>query len=346
MKRFLIHISQGYSIPIGKPLQNEIREKGYKVKWFSETENAKKYLTDEEELLETVNEVMDYNPHIVLVATNSVPYFFPGIKVQIFHGFSVNKRSEEKGHFRIRGFFDLYCTQGPSTTGPFNELKRKYGYFEVVETGWSKVDPLFEETNKLKRVSDKPTVLISSTFTTRYSLAKNPEVYEEIKRLSLIGKWQFLVILHPMMDASIVEKFKNLESENLKYFDTTDIIPIFKIADVMFSDTTSAIPEFILQHKPVVTFRNNKPMPHLMNIEKVVDIEKTIEKAFSNPEEVMKNIDEYIEFTHPYSDGKSSKRIVEATLDFLEKDRSYLKRKPLNLFRKFQIRKKLNYFKF
>ena len=114
----------------------------------------------------------------------------------------------------------------------------------------------------------------------------------------------------------------------------------------MFSDTTSAIPEFILQRKPVVTFRNNKPMPHLINIEKVEDIEKTIEKAFSYPNEVMKEIDDYIEFTHPYRDGKSSKRIVDATLAFLEKDRSYLKKKPLNLFRKFQMMKKLNYFKF
>ncbi len=60
----------------------------------------------------------------------------------------------------------------------------------------------------------------------------------------------------------------------------------------------------------------------------------------------MKEIDDYIEVTHPYSDGKSSKRIVDATLAFLEKDRSYLRKKPLNLLRKFKMRKKLNYFKF
>jgi CDP-glycerol glycerophosphotransferase (TagB/SpsB family) len=346
MKRFLIHISHGYSVPIGKPLQKEIRRRGYQVKWFSELESAKSYLTKEEELLNSVQEVLDFNPHIVLVATDAVPHFFPGIKVQIFHGFLVNKWSFKKGHFRIRGFFDLYCTQGPSTTGPFNMLKQKHGYFEVIETGWSKVDPIFSKKNSLTRLNDKPTVLISSTFTTKYSLAHITEVYEEIKRLSLIGKWQFLVILHPKMDTSIVEKFKSLENENLKYFDTTDIIPIFKIADVMFSDTTSAIPEFILQHKPVVTFRNNKPMPHLMNIDRVEEIEKTLELAFTYPKDIMKEIANYIEFTHPYNDGKSSERIVDATLDFLEKDRSYLKKKPLNLFRKYQMRKKLNYFKF
>ena len=346
MVRFLIHISHGYSVPIGKPLQKEIRERGYEVKWFSELDAAKQYLTEEETLLNTVQEVMDYNPEIVLVATDVVPHFFPGIKVEIFHGFLVNKWSFKKGHFRIRGFFDLYCTQGPSTTRPFNMLKKKHGYFDVIETGWSKVDPLFEKTNTLQRINNKPTVLISSTFTTKYSLANIPEVFEEIKRLSLIGKWQFLVILHPKMNPVIVEKFKSLENENLKYFDTTDIIPIFKIADIMFSDTTSAIPEFILQHKPVVTFRNNKPMPHLMNINEVEEIEKSLEEAFSYPKRIMDEIDTYIEFTHPYSDGKSSKRIVDATISFLEKDRSYLKRKPLNLLRKYQMRKKLNYFKF
>lgn len=346
MKRFLIHISHGYSVPIGKPLQKEIKSRGFEVKWFSELESAKSYLTKEETLLNTVEEVLEYNPDIVLVATDAVPHFFPGIKVQIFHGFLVNKWSFKKGHFRIRGFFDLYCTQGPSTTGPFNMLKKKHGYFEVIETGWSKVDPIFQESNSLTRINNKPTVLISSTFTTRYSLAKIPEVYEEIKRLSQQSKWQFLVILHPKMDPEIIEKFKSLENENLKYFDTTDIIPIFKIADIMFSDTTSAIPEFILQNKAVVTFRNNKPMPHLINIDAVEDIEKSLEKAFSRPEEIMSEIEKYIEFTHPYKDGKSSERIIDATIAFSEKDRSYLKKKPWNLFRKYQMRKKLNYFKF
>jgi len=344
--KFLLYISYQYGFPIVRPLQNEILKRGFKVAWFIEIEESKKGIKSNEKLLNCVEEVILYNPDAVLVATNEVPHFFPGIKIQIFHGFSINKRSKNLGHFRIRGFFDLYCTQGPSTTAPFNILKKKYGYFEVIETGWSKVDPLFEKTNELQRISNKPTVLISSTFTTKISLANNAEVFEEIKRLSLIGKWQFLVILHPKMNPIIVEKFKSLENENLKYFDTTDIIPIFKIADIMFSDTTSAIPEFILQHKPVVTFRNNKPMPHLMNINEVEEIEKSLEEAFSYPKRIMDEIDTYIEFTHPYSDGKSSKRIVDATISFLEKDRSYLKRKPLNLLRKYQMRKKLNYFKF
>ena len=49
----------------------------------------------------------------------------------------------ERGHFRIRGLFDLYCTQGPATTEPFEQLAREHGHFAVAETGWPKLDPLF-----------------------------------------------------------------------------------------------------------------------------------------------------------------------------------------------------------
>ncbi|TMZ38335.1 CDP-glycerol glycerophosphotransferase, partial [Klebsiella pneumoniae] len=37
-------------------------------------------------------------------------------------------------------------------------------------------------------------------------------------------------------------------------------------------------------------------------------------------------------------------RIVNACISFVHKDKSYLKKKPLNLIRKWKIRKKLKYF--
>src|SRR5690606_9121463 len=143
MYRFLIYISHPYSIPIGRPLQLEIQKRNYEVFWFSELEYTKTYFSHEEPILNSVSQVLEYNPHIVLTATDYVADFFPGIKVQIFHGFSANKRPLKNDHFKIRGFFDLYTTQGPSTTALFKELAKEYGSFEVVETGWSKVDPLF-----------------------------------------------------------------------------------------------------------------------------------------------------------------------------------------------------------
>ena len=340
MKHFLIYISQPYSIPVGRPLQEEIKKRGYEVKWFCDEVDIGSYLTKDELVLRNVEEVQIYKPDVILVATNVVPDFFPGIKVQIFHGFSVGKRSDAKGHFNIRGFFDLYCTQGPSTTRPFEALQKKYKYFKVIETGWSKVDPLFplQESSHTK-----PTVMISSTFTTKLSLAKNVEVVKEIQRLSRLGKWKFIAVLHPKMDKEIVKIFKEMQHEDFIFHDTTDLIPLFKQADVMLSDTTSAIAEFVLQHKPVVTMKNKQPAPHMIDIHYASEIEKALEYALTNPQKIMEALTTYILQTHPYTDGKSSKRVVDACLDFLEHGK--MKRKPLNLIRRYKIRKKLKHFK-
>ncbi|APA00822.1 CDP-glycerol glycerophosphotransferase [Flavobacterium commune] len=339
-----MYISYPYSIPIGKPLQEEIERRGYNIYWFSDLENTKQYFSENEKILHTVKEVMEYNPDIVLTATDNVAYFFPGIKVQIFHGFLSNKRQEMNAHFKIRGFFDLYTTQGPSTTEIFQQLAKKHGYFEIIETGWSKVDPLFPIVQKT--ITPKPVILISSTFTTRLSLAKNELVYEEIKRLSNTGKYQFLCVLHPKLEEDVKSKFKKLENENFNYFDTTDLTPLFIKADIMFSDTTSAIVEFLLQEKPVVTFRTKKPFEHLIDVTEVNEIEKAINLALTKPDYVMKAIRDYIEYTHPYFDGKSSARIIDASIAFLNKNKSHLKSKPWNLIRKYKVRKLLNYYKF
>ncbi len=342
MKKFLIYASEGYSIPIGMPLQKEIESRAYEVRWFCDQEKSKKYCTRDQKLLNSVEDVLEFSPDIVLVVSNVVPDFFPGIKVQVFHGFSVGKRSESKGHFNIRGFFDLYCTQGATTTLPFLELQKKHKHFEVVETGWSKVDPLFPLENRAK--SQKPTIMISSTFTSRLSLAKNNLVVQEIERLSKSGKWNFIAVLHPKMESEIVKKFQDIQNSNFKFYDTTDLIPLFKKADIMLSDTTSAITEFLLQKKPVVTINNNRPTDYMINITQANEIEEAINYSLTYPENIMKSIEDFILQTHPYNDGKSSQRVIDACLDFLENKK--VKRKPLNLIRRYKIRKKLNYFRF
>ena len=113
----------------------------------------------------------------------------------------------------------------------------------------------------------------------------------------------------------------------------------------MFSDTTSAIVEFLLQEKPVVTFNTKVPFEHLINVTDVLEIENAIDLALTKPKKLMQSIQEYIESTHPYFDGKSSQRVIDASITFLNKDKSHLKSKPLNLIRKYKIRKLLKYYK-
>ncbi|MDR5590818.1 UDP-N-acetylglucosamine 2-epimerase [Christiangramia sp. SM2212] len=338
--RFLIYINHNYALPIGLPLQEEIKKRGYQVKWFSGMEPPKKYFPENGELIESIEDAVAYEPHIVLTITDSVPDFISGLKVQVFHGFPANKR-KGTDQFTIRGFFDLYCTQGPSSTIPFKERQEKFRTFEVIETGWSKVDPLFPlETT----VNEKPKILISSTFTKQYSLALKDEVVKEIERLSNTGKYDFMAVLHPKLRKETNDKFRSLENEHFKFYDTTDLIPLFKKADIMFSDTTSAIIEFLVQRKPVVTFRNNMPGPYLIDVQEIEDIEKSLDLALTKPDRLMKEIEEFAAYSHPYMDGKSSSRVIEACIDFLHRDKSHLRKKPLNLIRRYKIRKQLGYF--
>ena len=341
--KFLIYISYSYAVPIGNPLEEDIKNRGFEVQWFSDLEDGNKALHNKSNVLKNIKDVIHYKPDIVLAATDDVPDFITGIKVQIFHGFLSFKRLEKKNveaHFRIRGFFDLYCTQGPSSTKGFKLQQNKYPHFEIIETGWSKVDPLFP----IKKKEITNTIMIASTFTERLSLAYNDAIFNDIKRLSNSGNYNFLLVLHPKLPEHLKAKWETLNNKNFTYYNTTDLIPLFKKADIMFADTTSAIQEFLVQKKPVVTFNHTIKHNYLIHVDKVSNIEAALNLALSYPKDLLKNIDVFIDELHPYFDGKSSKRVIETTIDFLHKDKRYLKSKPLNLLRKYKMRKRLKHF--
>lgn len=342
MRRYLLFASQLYSLSILRPLQEAIRKRDGDAAWFLQTGETE-YLRPGERLLRSTPEVKAYGPDAVLVPGNWVPPFFPGIKVEVFHGFSVNKRSLDRGHFRIRGFFDLYCTQGPDTTPRFEALAREHGHFRVRETGWPKVDPLFrDEPPPFPAGDGRPVVLYASTFTPR--LTSTTHLFEEVKRMSRSGRWQWLVTFHPKMPREIVERYRALEGPNLEFVETDDIIPLYKAADALLCDTSSAISEFLLQHKPVVTFRNRKPEPHMIDVADPGEVESALERALARPPEVMEEIRRYADHIHPYQDGRSSERVLDAVEESLALGRDGLRRKPLNLWRRWQARRRLGYF--
>ncbi len=339
-KRYLFFISQPYSFAILRPLQRAIWERGDEVAWYFDGPGAQ-YLRPTEKRLFTIGEVKAYQPRAVFVPGNRVFDFFPGVKVEIFHGFPAGKRSDNRGHFRIRGFFDLYCTQGPAATVPFKQLEEKYKYFKVVETGWPKMDPLFQNRPSLPPKL-RPIILYTSTFTK--NLTSAPHLLPTIAALSQNDRWQWLVTFHPRMDRKIVEQYQALESQNLHFVETDDVIPLLLQADVMVSDTSSIISEFLLLHKPAVTFRNRKPGPHLLDIHQPEQLSVAIEWALSRPADLMEEIVKYADYIHPYRDGRSSHRVLEAVESFIENDLPHMPRKPLNLFRRLKLRYRVKYF--
>lgn len=341
MRSYLLFASQLYAFSILRPIQEAIRQRGDEVVWFV-VGPWKKYLRTDERLLETVRAVKQFNPIAVFVAGNVVPDFFPGIKVEVFHGFHVRKRKSSRGHYRIRGFFDLYCTQGPDTTRYFQQLAQKHRFFRVVETGWPKMDPLFEKPLPRKQ-SRRPVVLFTSTFTPRLSAAE--PLRETIRDLATTGKWKWIVTFHPKMDRSVVARYQTIQSDDFKLIETDDTIPLLQEADVIVSDTSSIISEFCLQQKPAVTFRNRRPGPHLVNITDPSELALAIEYALSVPQTLMAAIGKYAQHIHPYRDGRSSFRVLEATDRFIEQGYQNLTRKPLNLLRRLKIRRQLGYYR-
>ncbi|PLX99400.1 MAG: CDP-glycerol--glycerophosphate glycerophosphotransferase [Desulfuromonas sp.] len=335
-----MYVSELYALGILRPMQKAARARGAEVAWFFEKDGAE-HLTENERLLSSVEEVLAYKPDAVFVPGNWVPHFFPGIKVQVNHGFIANKFSDSKGHFRIRGFFDLYVTQGADTTGPFNELAKKHGYFEVVETGWPKMDPMYWQRDDIPQY-DRPVVMLGSTFTPRMSCAM--PLLETITRLSKTGKWQWLINLHPKMAPEVVASYKAIQGEYLDFPDTDDIVPLLRAADVMVCDTSSILSEFMLQQKPVVTFRNQAPGPHMIDIDDPEKLEASIEYALTQPPEIMEEIRKYTDLIHPYHDGRSSERVLDAADGLIERGLGHLKKKPLNLLRKYKVCKRLGYF--
>ncbi|NOY68368.1 MAG: CDP-glycerol--glycerophosphate glycerophosphotransferase [Deltaproteobacteria bacterium] len=344
MKKYLFYASELYAFAILRPLEAAIFERGDNAAWFFEDRTRlAHFLREDEKEVQTVSDVKKYNPDAVFVPGNMVPGFFPGVKVEVFHGFSVNKRSREKGHFRIRDCFDLYCTQGPDTTIGFRELAQKHGFFEVAETGWPKMDPLFSETPPpYLKAGVRPIIFFASTFTPRLSAA--PRLFETISLLAAKNDWQWIINFHPKMDHNVVEKYKAIQGQNITYIETDDIISLLKSADIMLCDTSSVISEFLLLNRPAVTFKNQKPGPHLIDVTDASQIESAIQHGLTRPEALMDNIRAYGDRIHPYRDGKSSVRVLEATDRFIEKGRAHLKPRPANIFRNLKLRRRLGYF--
>ncbi|GHA43866.1 CDP-glycerol glycerophosphotransferase family protein [Photobacterium aphoticum] len=346
-KRYLMYIAQNYSYAILRPLQQAILAQGGEVYWFIEGKEATaKYLQPNERLLTSVKEVKAWQPDAVFVPGNVVPSFIPGIKVGVFHGFNAGKmnRRGREDHFEIRGCFDLYCTQGPDTTLRFDQLALEHGFFKVQQTGWPMMDPLFQYPHNNPYVDehdDRPTVLMCSTFSRNLTCA--PHLLETIKRLSQSGKWRWLIQFHPKMDSTIVEQYKALQGPNLTFVETDNVIPLLQAADVMLCDTSSVLLMFLLQRKPVVTFRNQSPNAHIINVEQAEYVEDALAQALMRPDELMEEIEQYCQIIHPYRDGKSSERVLAATNEMIENGLKGLKRKPVNMIREFKMRKKLKF---
>ena len=340
--RYLFFVTKPYSFSILEPIDKYINESNNgETAWF--TASTALDIIPNGKLLKTSEEVMSYNPDAVLVPGNIVPSYWPGIKVQIFHGID----DEVKGFYDITGQFDLYCTHSRKSTKRFKQLAQKYKYFTVKETGWSKLDPLFTELNSKQQSnqklikefgfdSSKPILLYAPTFPPKYTSAN--ELLGEITKLK--DKYQWLVKFHTLMDEKIQNKYRDLVSESFKIIDNNNIIPYFEISDILITDTSSVAYEFLPFDLPIITYKAIARKDKGINLVEAKDLHGAITRSLLDPLEFSENRKFYLSEIHRYNDGKSSKRVIEVLNDSISENIfSKLKPKPQNWLRNRKIKK-------
>lgn len=338
MKRYLLFASHSYAFSILRPVEQAIRSRGDEAAWWIEY-SCPDLREAGERRLYNLREVKEFAPIAVIAPGNWVYPFFPGIKVEVFHGYPMRKRIEAiDDHFTLRGWWDIYCTQGPSSTPYFTELARKHGYFRIYETGWCKADT-FWNNDIAEPKRERPCILYSPTFSKGISSAW--EMPEVIDRLAGERAWDWIITLHPLLmeDEVLVRRYENLAEQhpNVRFLRVNEGISTFRQSDVLLCDSSSLIVEYLMTRKPVVTLRNTHPGAYLIDVQSSAEIGEALERALKRPKELLQAIDEYTAFHEAHRDGRNSERVLDAIEDFIAHHKNAMRRKPFNLWRKTQM---------
>lgn len=334
--RFLFYLYQNYSFDILRPLQKVALAAGHEVRWLVAGDASPALLRSDEIAVKDVPAARAYAPHAMIAPGDRAPSFLPGLKVHVFHGINEDKRGKS---IPEKGMFDLYCTQSESQSKMLLPLAEQRGYFRVVETGWLKLDSILNYPAS-KVNYGRPQILYASTFTPKLSSAES--LHDEIRRLSQDDRWQWLVTLHPKIDKRTAAKYRKLANDNLSFFGTEHVIELLHRADVIVSDNSSILQEFLVLNKPVVTFRNRAPRDCMIDISEPQQLQAAIQQALSPGAELQAAIRAYGPSITNLLDGASAKRVLQAVTEMLQSD--WQDRKPRNFLRNLKLRLEFGYF--
>ena len=337
--RTVLFCEHKYAISILSPLQKEADRTGrHETLWFVDARNIPDFpLKNEVNWTNSIQEIYDFSPESIFVPGNIVPYYLPGVKAEVFHGYA----AEKKDHWVIRRYLDMYLTQGPFFTDRFSKLARRYGDFDVIETGWSRQDWIYENLHAfddykrqlLETHSKKEIVLYAPTFSP--SLTSLPHIKDAL--LKLIREKDILLLLkfHPLTRKEWVDEYKQLaeEHEAILWIDDHQVTKYILISDLMISDTSSVIYETLLLDKPVITLNNIAEEKYWFDIRNADELLSAFNQM-KDPQYIKKRkwvIDNY----DPYLDGKVAQRMFAAVEGYIERNGVPQERK-VNLWRKYQ----------
>ncbi len=333
--KILFYVSKKYSIPIITPIVKYLKKTEHSFAFFM-SKKVKNELTSElnkYELLQNIEETKLFSPDVVIAPGNFVDFRIPGIKVQIFHGLGVEKAS----HYKIRHFFDVYCTSGPFVTKKYENLQKRKKYFLVKETGWPKIDhiinyPANNLREKFNIPKEKKVILFAPTHSKKMQSAESllPIIPNIINEDEI-----WFLKFHELMNKELKSSIEH--SKNIKIIDDYDITPYLHLSDILITDTSSVAYEFIILDKPVITYRTHSRKNKGIDITQPPQLRGAIDRSLLDPQEFHQNRINHIAEVNPCIDGKISENLISTLETILSNNELKNKTKPLNMFRKLQI---------
>lgn len=337
--RIVLFCENKYAIDILYPIYQEaIKSAENQLLWYVHLLKIPDFpLQGKVDYTHDMQQVYDFSPEAIFVPGNIVPYYLPGVKIQVFHGYA----AEKKDHWIIRRYFDTYFTQGPYFTKKFKELSAKYGDFEVVETGWPKQDwikahmsDFDQEREELLRMhGKKQIVLYAPTFSP--SLTSVCALKSALLHLVKMEDIVLLLKFHPLMRKEWVDEYKLFaeQNEHIVWVDGFNVTKYQLMSDLMISDTSSTVYEFLLLGRPVITYRTIAKDIYWTNITDATQLPNAFENALYNEEDIVRRrwiVDNY----DPHLDGMVCKRMLDAAADYIRRH-GVPKERKLNLWRRY-----------
>lgn len=340
--RIVLFCENRYAVDILQPMQTECdRQGGHEVLWYVHAPKIKNFpLADTVKWTDSIQKVCDFKPDAIFVPGNIVPYYLPGVKIQVFHGYA----AEKKDHWVIRRYFDTYFTQGPYFTSHFEALAKQYKDFEVRETGWTKQDWIKEHLHDfdaekqqlLQKYGKKRIVIYAPTFSPK--LTSLPFMKQPLEGL-LQKEPDLLLIMkfHPLSATQWTDEYRAWAKDRTDalYIEASENVTKYQLmSDVMISDTSSAVYEFLLLNRPVITLRTIANDIYWENITDEKQLQSAFDRALNDAESIKKR-QWIVENYDPHLDGKCCARMLEQAADYISRHGVPEKRK-LNLWRKYK----------
>lgn len=341
--RILLFCENRYAIDILNPLQEYVTDNNlpHEVMWYIHKPKISTFeYASKARWTNSIQEAYDFSPEAVFVPGNIVPYYLPGVKIQVFHGYA----AEKKDHWIIRRYFDTYFTQGPYFTSHFKALSEEYGDFEVVETGWPKQDWIkrnlhtydAERQRLLDSTGRKRIILYAPTFSPKLTSLPLEGMKERLGELAERNDALVVMKFHPLTRKEWADEYRAWaeSKDNVIFVNQGENITKYQLmSDVLISDTSSTVYEFLLLSRPVITVRTIAKDIYWEDTATPDGLEEAYRRAMNDPEAIARRqwiVDNY----DPYLDGHVCERMLNAAADYIRRHGVPNKRR-LNLWRKY-----------